>query len=179
MSRRVVVVVDTETTSLNVERAAITEVAAVDVDSGDVLCAFVPHLPRKDWANADLESLAINGYLERRTYELALDVSETAHKYNELYELLHGAVLAGSNPTFDAAVLSRVFDSYDWHPTPWHYRLLDISAYAAGVLGCELGDAPGLSSVLDRLGIVNPEPHTARGDALATAAAFRALRGRL
>lgn len=178
MSRRVVVV-DTETTSLTVSRAAITEVAAVDVETGDVLCAFVPHLPREAWAKADLESLAINGYLERRTFELALGVQETEQKYVELWDLLDGAVLAGSNPAYDATVLGRAFDGYDLPPAPWHYRLLDISAYAAGVLGRELGDAPGLQAVLDQLGIVNPEPHSARGDALATAAAFRALRGRL
>lgn len=80
----------------------------------------------------------------------------------------------GANPAFDAAFLTA-----RWGTAPWHFRLLDVEAYAMGALGY---DRPrGLTTICDDLrahGFDIPVPgHSAAADVAATRAAFRALQG--
>ena len=85
---------------------------------------------------------------------------------------LRGVTLVGSNPAFDAAMLTRVIG------TPvWRHRTIDIGTVAMVKLGL---DFPiGLREVFERLvdrGHDIPEPdHTAEGDVRATRAAYSAL----
>ena len=85
---------------------------------------------------------------------------------------LRGVTLVGSNPAFDAAMLTRVIG------TPvWHHRTIDIGTVAMVKFGL---DFPiGLREVFERLvdrGHDIPGPdHTAEGDVRATRAAYSAL----
>jgi hypothetical protein len=48
--------------------------------------------------------------------------------------VLDGAVLIGSNPAFDAEMLTHLFGRYFTQPRPWHYRTVDIVTLAVGSL---------------------------------------------
>lgn len=187
--KRDLIVVDCETTGLDVEKHWVLEVAAVNVSTGDELY-FVPALPQGALDEADGKALKINGYFERDVYAHRLD-TEAANKYwRLLWEWLDGNTLAGSNPTFDAAMLNRsaAWSTYTTgtprygetqleplKPSPWHHRLADLSAYAAGALHIPPTELPGLEAVCDALHITNDMPHAALADAQVTAECFRQL----
>jgi DNA polymerase III epsilon subunit-like protein len=150
---------------------------------------FVPALPSGALDSADGKALKINGYFERGVYAYRLD-SEAAEKYwRQLWDMLRGNTLAGSNPTFDAAMLNRSAlwfapkqkGTYGTEPvegltaSPWHHRLADLSAYAAGALGIPPTSLPGLDVVCRSLKVEIDGAHSALGDARATAECFRRL----
>lgn len=175
MSERDIIVVDTETTGLDIDEHTILEVAAINLSTGEEL-HFVPRIHPVELNHADPMALAINRYYERRLFEKTLDGGDTNESWRKLYEMLQRNTLAGSNPSFDAAMLRKVFGAkFSFDPAPWHHRFADLSAYAAGALRIPLTALPGLDAVLSRLGIVNEAPHSALGDARATAEAFRVL----
>lgn len=82
------------------------------------------------------------------------------------------ATLLGSNPRFDARMLEKVFRKIGREIEPCHYRLLDIAAYAMGVLGLDY--PPGLAEICERLG-VEPGDHSAEADVTATGVAYLKL----
>jgi len=98
-----------------------------------------------------------------------LSEDDTSDKYSMLRSMLAGNTLGGSNPRFDAAVLSRFIGEV------WHHRLADLSAYAAGRLDVALTEMPGLAAVCKQLDIVNGEEHSAYYDAIATVQCFKKL----
>lgn len=169
-------VVDLETSGLTAGHIPL-EVAAVPI-SGGLGLYFVPHCHGGIISSADPDALRINRYFERGVYEHECDPQETRERYVELHRLLAGNTLGGSNPRFDAGMLSRRFANYDLDPEPWHHRLADLSPYAAGVLSIPPTELPGLDKVCELLGVVNREPHSAMGDAQATAECFRTLMAR-
>lgn len=178
MADRQIVVVDVETTGLDPERHIAVEVAWWNL-STDEFGSFVPPHPLGVALAGDLEALRTNRYVDR----LADAVQDTSgHAAGYLWDKLHENTLAGCNPAFDAAFLRKMFrEAYDGQrdvvpgPPDWHHRLLDLSAYAAGVLGIPVTELPGLAAVCERLGVPHVEAHTAHGDVAATVACFRAL----
>lgn len=167
MSRNLIVV-DLETTGLGPQCAPI-EVAAINVDTGEVL-EFVPYVDL-DGVYIEPQAFAVNRYFERGVFRKMLDRNDTAIAWDDLAHMLGDNTFAGSNPTFDAAVVQRMFG----RPT-WHHRLADLAAYAAPALGRDPSELPGLADVLTALKIENRCPHSAVGDAEATAKAFEKLR---
>lgn len=167
---RELIVVDVETTGLDPARHVVLEVAAVNVHSGQEL-HFAPRVEPGALEAADPNALRLNRYFERGVFEMVLRADVEDEAWVELATMLDGNTLAGSNPTFDSAMLSvsgRV-------PECWHHRLADLAAYAAPALGLEPDALPGLEAVCAALGVVNAEPHSALGDARATAECFRRL----
>lgn len=174
MSRRVIVV-DVETTGLDVRFAQVLEVAAVDLRTGELL-EFVPLLDRRFLNQVEPMAFAINRYYERRVFERELGDEETRARYRQLREMLSGATLAGVNPRFDAALLLRSFGILlDTWTEPWHHRLVDLSSYTAGALGVDPAELPGLDECCALLGVNREERHSATADALDTAACFDLL----
>jgi DNA polymerase-3 subunit epsilon len=171
MSERQIIVVDVETTGLNAAIHVPVEIAWMNLDTGESGCFVSPH-SSIDIANAQPKALEINGYHER--------ISELPHDkgvgVSQLHNQLLDNTLAGSNPTFDSLMLRIAFAHACYAPLdPWHHRLLDLSAYTAGVLGLHPWALPGLSTVCELLDVVNTAPHTAMGDVDATAECFRKL----
>lgn len=181
MSHRHVVVVDIETNGLDLDRHQAIEVAWWNLDTDQRGCFVPAHNISEVLAVADVRALQINRYIDR------IPGSVYTQKWIDvLYELIgdlqgedgEGATLAGSNPRFDAVMLSKLIlranheHDREFDHEPWHHRLFDLSAYAAGVLGLDY--LPGLAAVCELLG-VDPPDHTADGDVTATGLCFREL----
>lgn len=176
MSAREIIVVDVETSGLDVDRHTTVEVAWWHLGTGQRGRFIPPHNVSTTLANADIEALQINRYIDRIA---AFPQDHLGDDATELAELLHDATLAGSNPAFDARFLTAMYTHYDnlelVGVPRWHHRLLDLSAYAAGVLGIPPTELPGLATVCELLGVTNPAPHTAEGDVTATGQCFLRL----
>jgi DNA polymerase III subunit epsilon len=164
---RHLIIVDIETTGLD-DDAYILEVAAIDTATGEELY-FAPYIERDHLVYADPQALQINRYYERGVWNVMETRSGTNCYYERLQELLRDNTLGGSNPIFDAQKIRRYINPV------WHHRLADLAAYAAGVLGISPTELPGLNTVCDRLGVVHSDPHSALGDARATAECFARL----
>jgi hypothetical protein len=154
---------DTETTGLDPAKHEVWELAYA-IGDGPVHTYVLRH----NLATADLQALAVNGYHERsRKQPLAATVEL------EVRTSFAGTTLVGANPRFDAAFLSA-----RWGVEPWKYRLLDIEAYAMGVLG--LDEVLGLRKIaemLDSDGFAIPKPdHSAARDVVCLRAVYKALR---
>jgi DNA polymerase-3 subunit epsilon len=169
---RRLIVVDIETTGLNPGGHQILELCAIDLTAKDSEIYMAPHVSVTAIGSADYEALAINRYFERRVPQSMLSPEETTSSYDRLREILDGNTFGGCNPTFDAAFVSRKTSAV------WHHRLADLSAYAAAALRLAPNELVGLDDICSRLGVVNEDPHSARGDARATAECFRRLYGR-
>lgn len=168
MSRNLIVV-DLETTGLGPQCAPI-EVAAINVDTGEVL-EFVPYVDLSK-VHVEPQAFAINRYFERGVYRDMLSPADTLDQWLALAKILHGNTFGGSNPNFDARLVALALGA---NPV-WHHRLADLAAYAAPALGRDPSELPGLADVLAALKVENRCPHSALGDAEATAKAFVKLR---
>ena len=161
---RQVICVDIETAGLQFG-ASVLEVAAVNLETGKYL-SFVPHLA--ELKGMEFQALQINRYFERGAWKDMLTAEETEEAYADLREMLRGNTFAGANPSFDSLRLPI--------EGVWHHRLLDLQAYAMGVLNLPLHEMPSFAKVCELLEVENSDPHSALGDALATAECFRRLK---
>lgn len=171
MSRQLIVV-DLETTGLNSAKHKILEVAAINTATDEVI-HFVPRIEPLDLGDADGQAMQTNRYYERGAWKHMLSDDATQEQYLRLSEMLRGNTFAGSNPTFDAEFLMRQAHPFD--PAPWHHRLADLSAYAAGALGIPPHELVGLGDICMRLDVNPGVAHSALDDAKATAECFRRL----
>lgn len=148
-----------------------------------------------DLTNAEADALRINRYHERTgAPDWVWDDRETAAR--QLHQLLDGAVLIGSNPAFDAEMLTNLLGRYFATPRPWHYRTVDIATLAAGyrygwrdsgayggdyAFSRDLPSLPFSSRNLSRAVGVEPPgdgvAHTALGDARWAMSVFDAVTG--
>lgn len=171
MTKRQLIVVDLKTTSLDTATCSILEVAAVNVTTGDEF-SFAPYISDEALHAADPEALSVNRYYERRVFaDMVTSEGSSDARFSDLGRFLGANTLAGSNPGFDSAILKR---HHRINPR-WHHRLADISPLTAGALGLDPTDLPGLAKCCELLGVINTEPHSALGDARATADCFRAI----
>lgn len=158
---RPLVFLDLETTGLDPETHEVWE-AAWAVDDGPIQTVQLPH----SLATADPEALTANRYWERVGHP-------NPHRDILLRGVLQDVTIVGANPAFDAAFLRA-----RWKSAPWHYRLLDVQAYAMPLLGHER--PKGLFDICAELkekGFDIPMPdHTAAQDVEALRACFKALR---
>lgn len=165
------VVVDVETNGLDYDLHVPVEVAWWNLSTGE-RGEFVPqHDVSEVLATASIEALQINRYVDR----LAQAEQDPGRQgQHTLRHQLEGAILVGSNPRFDAAMLRKLFTA-----EPWHYRLLDVGAYGAGVLGLDPTEGvPGLWRLCTLLDVSLPPEvaHTAWGDVTATGTVLQHLR---
>jgi hypothetical protein len=158
--------IDTETTGLDPRIHQPYEVCWWREDEREPSTLLLPH--SLDYA--DGAALRIGGYFERRMQPFT-DPDELVRV--ELIARLRGVTLVGSNPAFDAAMLTRFIGA-----PVWHHRLIDVANAGMWVFG--LSEPPGLASVANLCrdeGYEVPEPdHTAEGDVRTTRAVYEALR---
>lgn len=163
------VFLDTETTGLDPKLHEVFEIAYVVDNAEYIECEIVAHTLR----NATEEALTINRYHKRRVPELFTEFAARRFE-SRLFTALEGQTLVCANPHFDANMLEA-----RWGAAPWHYRLLDIEAYAMPAFGW---DTPkGLHTIytaLNERGFNIPESnHTAWSDVNTLRETFWALRG--
>lgn len=171
---RQLVVVDVETTGLNYTIHKVLEVAAINTATDEVI-HFVPRVDPIDLGNADGGALQVNRYYERGAWKHMLTGEASNEQYRRLAVMLRGNTFGGCNPMFDAQFLTQAHHSLD--PGGWHYRLADLSAYAAGALGIPPNELVGLADICQRLGVEPGTSHSALDDAKATVECFRRLAG--
>lgn len=121
--------VDTETTGLDPFLHEAWEIAVI-FREGDLDTEHVFRI-EPDLTNADPKALEI-GRFEERTTAPGWHWQERQKAAEILYGLLNGVVMIGSNPAFDAEMLTHLFGRYYDNPRPWHYRTEDIATLAAG-----------------------------------------------
>lgn len=158
--------IDTETTGLDPRIHQPYEVCYWREDEKDPESAWLPH----SLLHADQQALKIGGYFDRG---FRPESDRNDYWVQKLAHRLHGVTLVGSNPAFDAAMLTRFIGT-----AVWHHRLINVAEGAMWVFGW---DRPrGLADVAAECrarGHDIPEPdHTAEGDVRATRAAYEALR---
>ena len=157
--------IDTETTGLDARIHQPYEVAWWREDEDKPRTRHLPH--SLDYA--DGMALNIGGYFARG-FEPFPSAGRTV---TDLVTALRGVTLVGSNPAFDAAMLTRFIGA-----PVWHHRLINV---AEGAMWLFDWDRPkGLADVTPALrdrGHDIPEPdHTAEADVRATRAVYEALR---
>jgi DNA polymerase III epsilon subunit-like protein len=131
--------VDTETTGLSPFKHDPWEIAVIlrEPDAAMAPASDTEHVfrVRPDLTNADPKGLEINRYYERTgaddwTWQ---DPKEVAV---QLRDLLDRTVLVGSNPSFDAGMISGFIGRHHPGPyvntTPWYHHTVDIATLAAG-----------------------------------------------
>lgn len=168
--KRPIVVVDTETTGLDPDKDFAVEVAWWNLMT-DERGSFVPiHDVALVLIPENVPALRVNRYIDRLA---DAPQDEDFTELNLLHDHLDDATLAGSNPAFDAAFLARMFaEGNRRRPRPWHHRLLDVAAFAAGALN--FSEVPGLATVCGELRINLPD-HTAEADVTAAGRCLLAL----
>jgi hypothetical protein len=157
--------VDTETTGLDPRIHQPYEVCIWRDGWNEPNTYALPHTLE----HADPQALKVGGYFEREC--MYRNGDQTTARV--LTKHLRGVTLVGSNPAFDAAMLTRIIG------TPvWHHRMLDVAQGAMWVF--DWHRPKGLADValaLRRRGYEIPEPdHTAEGDVRTARAVYGALR---
>jgi len=159
--------IDTETTGLDARIHQPYEVCWWREDQDEPVALDLPHT----LDHADQQALAIGGYWDRHMMPFGDD--RHGYEQRKLVNNLRGVTLVGSNPAFDAAMLTRFIGA-----PVWHHRLINVAEGAMWVFDW---DRPkGLADVATACrerGYDIPEPdHTAEGDVRATRAVYEALR---
>ena len=170
--------VDTETTGLDPFLHQVFEVAFMREDETEPTTVWLPH----QTISADPDALNINRYRQRVPDRFQREAG--SFRRNEGFggqpdalrtvsAALHGVTLVVANPSFDTMRLHIALGSQ-----PWHQRPIDVETQAMVVFDWER--PPGLRTIADELrarGFDIPSPdHSAAGDVLTLAAAYRALR---
>lgn len=171
---RHLIIVDCETTGLVPGIHVPIEIAALNTHTGEDLY-IAPSVDPVCWGVAEPEALAINRYFERRVFDHVESMGAELEKAQRLGDWLHCNTLGGSNPRFDLAMLQDFLGRHEVDAEP-HHRLADLSAFAAGVLGLDPTEQPGLAEVARRCGLGDPPDHTAMTDARVTWQCFKALK---
>jgi hypothetical protein len=157
--------IDTETTGLDARIHQPYEVCYWREDEIDPVEIRLPH----SLHCADGAALQIGGYFER---DFRPEADRNDYWVGHLAKRLNGVTLVGSNPAFDAAMLTRFIGA-----PVWHHRLINVAEGGMWVFGWDrpkgLADA---ASECRARGYDIPEPdHTAEGDVRATRAVYEAL----
>ena len=161
--------VDVESTGLDARIHQPYEVCVWREDWEEPISSWLTH----DLTHADQQALKIGHYWDRGASG-AMDGGHLAiMRPSTLAATLEGTTLVGSNPAFDAAMLTR----FSGAPV-WHHRLINVAEGAMWVFGWDrphgLAD---VATVLRASGHDIPEPdHTAEGDVRTTRAVYYALR---
>lgn len=170
-------VVDTETGGLDPDRHSLLQVGAVWLEVGGKLGEqFNVNITRSDYVVTS-EALAVNK-IDLSKHQ-GMDVWQAYEAFVKFLDLpdcrckkQEKIILAGNNVHFDAAFLKCWLDPW-FSEMPFSHRYLDLTSlvYQKYITG-EWTETMSLAGVLAFYGLNNDAPHTALGDAVATAKAL-------
>lgn len=167
------VIVDTETTGLDLDVHDMIEIAWGE-PAGLLSEAIVPHSTHTAMA----EALRINRYDERNLGDSGKWAPPEHMLENILTATFEGATLMGSNVQFDRGFITKwLADRFHFEPR-WTHRPLEIGSYVAGHFGLRkaLGLEEAQAVVKNRLGLDLYRPdHTAMGDVRAVESLWLSL----
>lgn len=172
MSEQNVAFVDCETTSLRPDRRA-WEIAVILRRPGqpDHEQSWLLDEASLDLGEADVQSLKVGGFFDRHPHANSSAGGRVFSEHEALVaveRLTRGAILMGSNPSFDAETIAARMRWNGVCPS-WHYHLEDVPTLAKGwLLGS--GNALPATNKSDAISLacgVDPadyDRHTAIGD---------------
>ena len=168
------VVVDVETTGLDLRGDDVVSYGAVLVEGGRVQAASATYELVRPSLDPRPESVAVHAL---RPVDLAT-AQPRAEAAAALRDLLAGRVLVAHAAWVERAFLGRLLRDVDARLSG---PVLDTAALAraAGISGQETGREPALERLAEQLGLPPHTPHHALGDALTTASVFLVLATRL
>lgn len=161
--------IDTETTGLDPRIHQPYEAAWWHEDDVSPVSSWLRH----DLTHADQKALEVGRYWDRNAFDAMEGGYLSVAHPRTVASCLEGVTLVGSNPAFDAAMLTRYIGS-----PVWHHRLINVADAAMWVFNW---DRPkGLHEIVGELvkrGYDIPAPdHTAEADVRATRAVYYALK---
>ncbi len=170
------VVLDTETTGLDVQKDRVISIAAVAVRGGHIVVedSFETLIRQKSSGNS--ASVVIHGLLRN---DLRSGASER-FTFARFLQYIQGDVLVAHHMWFDKQMINRALELT--HPVRLLNPTLDVRTLAIrlerGLLYYNEGikeEEYSLDALCERYGVSIPERHTAAGDAFATAMVFQKL----
>jgi DNA polymerase-3 subunit epsilon len=170
-----IVFLDIETTGLDPEQDQIIEYCAVpwngfgtvrlDLVRSSAVMPTVPVHPR---------AAAVNGYTPEKW------AARGAQPYKQvdvtgLARVLDGAIVAGSNPSFDKSFVTAEAKRLGFQAPKWSHRTIDTSALAAPLLVTGAIASTGLGALAEYLGVPREGEHTSAGDVVMAIRVFESL----
>lgn len=138
MTDQTIAILDCETTSLRPDRRA-WEIGVIlrRPNQPDHEQSWFVDEDDLDLGNADLQSLKFGGFYERhpdyRDADVQIETRPEIGVLSDLEALTRGAILMGSNPSFDAETLAARMRAHGICPS-WNYHLEDVPTLALGWL---------------------------------------------
>lgn len=194
-----VVVVDCETTGLDLARHEMYELAVVWAkpmvarrDTDEALDSERWLIKPKHLDQADAGALRLNNFYDIGWNSVHMNTTMVkpnkptrpgqnwktyAVAAREIAELLAGKYLVGSKPSFDADFIEKFLREHSQAPA-WQHRMIDVASMAIMAFPELHGIPCGLTELTNKLEIEIPDGkrHTATGDAEATMLAYEKLR---
>ncbi len=162
-----VVILDTETTGLDVARDRIVSIGAVRMQGR----IAYPHVALDRLVNPGLAIPAASTAVHGITDTMVADAPRFADLHGDLSGFLKGCVLVGHNIGFDGALLRAECGRGD---LPWQDPPMLDTGHVAAALFAEMTDL-SLDAIAERVGVETKGRHTALGDCLVTAEIFARL----
>ena len=162
--------VDTETTGLSPYRHEIIEIAICDLEGNELLNRRVkPDHPER----CTPEAARVNGF----DPEAWADAPHWKFIAPEVLTILDRkrCYMAGQNTLFHYGFVMESCRTHGFVVSSLPYKQLDLYTLAVCVLGPTGLDSFKLEAICRALGVTNEAPHTAMGDARATAACWKIL----
>jgi DNA polymerase-3 subunit epsilon len=168
------VVVDLETTGLNLRRDTIVSYGATVIHQGRMVAARNTYGLVRPECPMSAESITIHAL---RPTDLAT-APPLSRAVDVLHDLINGRVLIAHAAWFETAFLTRAFEECGRR---MQSRIIDTAAMAraASLQTASCRGEPDLESMATELHLPVDCPHYALGDAITTAQVFLALAGRL
>lgn len=166
---------DVETGGLDPKTDALLSVGLAVLSDGEIVGSAHWDV-QPEGRRVDPEALAVNGIDLDRHVRFAYSREVVAGLVATFCRTVFGeqpATLGGHVVSFDVGFLKELFVGRRYG-TLFSHRTIDTAIIARFLMDAGLlrAESAGLGSVCEALGIVNPRPHDALEDALASAAAY-------
>ena len=153
--------IDTETTELDPNKAAILEIAVIRVEEGVEVDRYhtLVKPTKEEMANANPKALTINGY-DPEKWEDAPSIEEIAGK---VITILENCTLVGHNVSFDESIINTTFLRHGINKKIPYHKIDTVTLVFEHLFPIGLKRA-SLDSVRDFLGWDKKNAHTALKD---------------